>query len=76
MPGTRESLNQYYKSVVAVLTAALIAAQTALAKGHITSSDWITIALAALGALAVFAIPNATQPQEPAPGKHELKDVA
>lgn len=68
-------MNQYAKTICAVITAGLIAAQTALAKGHITSSDWITIALAAFGALAVYAVPNTIPPQEPAPGKHELRDV-
>ena len=64
-------MSQYAKAIVAALTAGLIAAQTAITDGHITSSDWVTIALAALGALAVYAVPNATPPQEPAPGKHE-----
>jgi hypothetical protein len=68
-------MNQYAKTIAAVLTAALIAAQTAIADGHITSSDWITIALAGLGAIAVFVTPNAIPPQEPVPGKHELKDI-
>ena len=64
-------MNQYAKTVVAVVTAGLIAAQTALVDGHITSSDWITIALAALGAFGVYVIPNTT-PAPPAPhGKHE-----
>jgi hypothetical protein len=64
-------MNTYAKTLVAVITAALIAAQTALIDGHITSNDWITIALAALGAFGVYVIPNATPPLEPAPGKHE-----
>lgn len=64
-------MNQYAKAIVAALTAGLIAAQTVIADGHVTGSDWITIALAALGALAVYVVPNSTPPQEPAPGKHE-----
>jgi len=64
-------MNSYAKTIVAVITAGLIAAQTAIADGWITSSDWITIALAALGAIAVYAVPNAAPPQAPAPGKHE-----
>lgn len=67
-------MNQYAKTIVAVLTAALIAAQTTLIDGHITGNDWITIALAALGAIGVFAIPNATPPQQAIPGKHELRE--
>jgi hypothetical protein len=67
-------MGTYAKTIVAVLTAALIAAQTALVKGHITTSDWITIALAALGALGVWAVPNTAPLQEPVPGKHELNE--
>lgn len=67
-------MNTYAKAIVACLTAALVAAQTAISDGHITSSDWITIALAALGALAVYAVPNVTPPTQPRPGKHELKE--
>ena len=64
-------MTAYAKTVVACFTAGLIAAQTALADGHITSSDWITIALAALGALGVYAIPNADPPLPDPHGKHE-----
>lgn len=52
------SLNPYMKAVVAVLTAGLIALKPLLANGHITGSDWITVALAVLGAIGVYAIPN------------------
>lgn len=68
-------MNQYAKAIVAALTAGLIAAQTAIADGGINTSDWITIALAALGALAVYAVPNATPPAQPEPGKHERNEV-
>lgn len=64
-------MNQYAKTVVACITAGLIAAQTAIADGHITSSDWITIALAALGAFGVFVIPNTAPAPPPVQGKHE-----
>ena len=64
-------MNAYAKTVVAAITAGLIAAQTALVDGHITSSDWITIALAALGAIAVYVIPNTAPAPPPVQGKHE-----
>jgi hypothetical protein len=41
------------------VAAALVALQTALTDGHVTGSEWITIALAGLGALGVLAVPNA-----------------
>ena len=67
-------MNTYAKAAVAVLTAALIAVQTALTDGQVTSSEWVTIGLAALGALGVYLIPNAS-PEPPAPaGKHELRE--
>lgn len=69
-------MNAYAKAIVACITAGLIAAQTAIADGRITTSDWITIALAAVGAIAVYAVPNATPPLQPAPGKHERDEHA
>lgn len=44
--------------VVAVLIAALTAAASALDDNVITTQEWVTIALAALGALAVYLVPN------------------
>lgn len=51
-------ISPYLKAVAAVLTAGLIAVQTALSHGTLTGSDWITVALAVLGAIGVYAIPN------------------
>lgn len=56
----------YAKAVVAVLTAAALAAQSALTDGSISSQEWVTIVIAALGAVAVWATPNA-----PVQGRHE-----
>ena len=65
-------MNAYAKFVIAALTTGLVALQTALTDGTVTAAEWVTIAIAALGAIAVYAVPNATPPaQEPAPGKHE-----
>lgn len=55
----------YAEAVVAVLTAAALAAQSALTDGSITTQEWVTVLIAALGALAVWAAPNQTQ------GRHE-----
>ena len=45
------------KLVVAALTAGFVAAQTAISDGSISGSEW-TIAIAALGALGVWAAPG------------------
>lgn len=49
----------YAKFIVAAVVAGLIALQTALSDDSVTNSEWITIALAVVGALAVYAVPNA-----------------
>lgn len=53
-------MKEYAKFAVAVVAAGLVALQTALTDGHVTGQEWITIALAALGALGVLAVPNAS----------------
>jgi hypothetical protein len=67
-------MNQYAKFVVAALTAAAIAAQTALSDGLVSASEWVSIVIAALGALAVYITPNAPTVPPELPGKHELKE--
>jgi hypothetical protein len=67
-------MNQYAKFAVAALATGLVALQTALTDGTVTAAEWVTIAIAAVGALGVWAVPNAIPEQEPAPGKHELKE--
>lgn len=47
----------YTKSVLAVLTAALTVLASAIV-GGITPTEWVQIALAALGAVGVYAVPN------------------
>ena len=49
----------YAKFVVAVIGAALVAIQTALSDDVISKQEWLTIAIVALGALGVWAVPNA-----------------
>lgn len=56
----------YAKAVIAALTAAALAVQSALTDGSISAQEWVTVLIAALGALAVWATPNA-----PAQGRHE-----
>lgn len=68
-------MNQYWKFIIAALTTGLIALQAALTDGTVTTQEWVTIALAALGALGVWAKSNAAPPLPPPPvGKHELKE--
>jgi hypothetical protein len=56
-------MGQYSKFIVAVIGAALIAAQTILSRGGpITSSDWLTIVTAVLYAVQVWAVPNSPKP--------------
>jgi hypothetical protein len=58
---------RYAKFVTAVITAALVAAQNAVPMSD-TAHGWVTVALAALGAVAVYAVPNVAPPV-PAPTK-------
>lgn len=47
----------YTKAVLAVLTAALTVLASAII-GGVTATEWIQIALAGLGAVGVYAVPN------------------
>ena len=67
-------MNQYAKFVIAALTAAAIAAQTALSDGVVSASEWVSILIAALGALTVYVVPNKPPPPPELPGKHELRE--
>lgn len=62
---TRYPMKQYAKFAVAVVVAGLVALQTALTDGHVTGQEWITIALAAFGALgAPICSPHSRSPPE------------
>lgn len=51
--------SRYAKAIVAAIAAASAAAVTATQDDLITTTEWITIAVAALGALGVtYAVPN------------------
>lgn len=55
-------MGKYSKAIMAALTAGLMAVQQALPLSD-EQRGWVTIALAVLGALAVYAVPNT--PAEP-----------
>lgn len=57
---------KYAKTVLAVVGAAVYAAQAALSDGTVTNTEWIGIATAALIAAGVWAVPNAGNPVAPA----------
>lgn len=61
-------MGKYAKSIVAVVTAGLMALQQALPLTD-EQRGWVSIALAVLGAVAVYAVPNApaTPPAVPPP---------
>lgn len=57
---------RYIKTFVAIVTTALIAVQVALTGDDtISQSEWITIALAGLGAVGVYVFPNKTDTPAP-----------
>jgi hypothetical protein len=57
-PVVKEGTMKYAKAIVAAATAALVAVGAALTDDTVTTGEWVTIALAALGALGVYAVPN------------------
>jgi hypothetical protein len=62
-------MGKYAKGIAAVLTAGLIAAQNAFpltAQHH----AWITVALALLGSVAVYQVPNASS--ETTTARHQV----
>jgi len=56
----------YTKALVAALTAALLAAQTAIPMSPVWRG-WVTVGLAALGAVGVYWFPNRPAPTAPPP---------
>lgn len=56
---------RYAKFITAIITATLVAAQNAVPMSD-AAHGWVTVALSALGAIAVYAVPNTTPPV-PAP---------
>ncbi len=49
---------EYWKAIVAVIGAVAVVVQAALTDGTITSAEWVTIAIAAITAVGVYAKSN------------------
>jgi hypothetical protein len=54
----------YWKTVVAIVGAGVIAVQSAITDDVITSAEWVTIALALLAAAGVWQVPNKPAPSD------------
>jgi hypothetical protein len=54
---------KYAKTIVAAAAAGCVALGAALSDDTVTTAEWVTIALACLGALGVYLVPN--KPAEP-----------
>ena len=52
------NLANYWKAIVAVVGAVAVVVQTALTDGTITNAEWVTIAITAVTAVAVFLKAN------------------
>lgn len=46
------------KFLVAAATAGLVALGAALSDDHVSTAEWVTIAVAAVGAVGVYLVPN------------------
>ncbi len=65
-------MTRYTKTAVAVLIAALTVLASAITDERITNAEWINVALAALGAVGVYVLPNKPPlGQAPDPGVSE-----
>ena len=53
-------MSKYAKFIVAAVSAGLVALTVALTDDKVTAGEWVTIGLAVVGALGVFAVPNKT----------------
>lgn len=61
-------VGRYAKAIVSALAAGSAAAVTAMGDGVIVTGEWVTIALAVLGALGItYVVPNAAQSEQPGP---------
>jgi hypothetical protein len=54
------------KSLLATVSTVLTGAVTVLAAHHIGAGSWLQVGVAAVGALAVYVVPNASRPTLPA----------
>ena len=63
---------RYAKAIVAALSAGLLAAQTAVRMSD-QAHSWVTVGVAVLAAIAVYAVPNASAaPAQPGPRRCPL----
>lgn len=60
-------MERYAKAIAAILSAALVAAQTAIPMSP-AAHGWVAVALATLGAVIVYIVPNAPAERIPAVG--------
>jgi hypothetical protein len=73
-------VSRYYKFLVALVPALLAALKVlsdALGDGNVSAQEWTALAIAFLGALAVYAVPNtkpADEPYDPAISEGEADD--
>jgi hypothetical protein len=67
IPNVPASLS-WAKTVVAMLLAGAQAAVQVTAEGGITGQGWLTIAIAAIGVVSVYAVPNRAAVARPAVG--------
>jgi hypothetical protein len=65
-------MTRYSKTIVATLIAGLTVLASAISDNVITAQEWTNIALACLGALGVYVVPNRpSEHQIPDPGMSE-----
>jgi hypothetical protein len=67
IPNVRSSLS-WAKTVVAMLLAGAQAAVQVTTEGGITGAGWLTIAIAAIGVVSVYAVPNKDEAPPPLAG--------
>lgn len=60
------NLAPYRKTVIAALTAAGAWATGAFADSHVTTQEWVALAVAIIGVLGVYGVPNDPAAGEPA----------
>jgi len=60
------TVSRYAKSIVAAAVAGLTVLAAALTDDTITTAEWVQIAVAVLGAIGVYAVPNRPPAGEPA----------
>lgn len=57
----RSFFTRYGKTVLAFVATAAVAAQSAVTDGVVTKAEWVTIAVAGLGAVGVYFAPAVTK---------------